>query len=218
MKWKQNMVTIFCTFRFYSAVVALQVHLVRPTSTVCPYKNSQRSYGRPRKNAYLEICWLDSAFKIFQQFKFTGSAGVLIWVQVRSSLLRRFESSRRSLRNLYSIWCPIFGSLLQISLPLLEISLTNLFIFRSRDITVENRKCWHSRFLSENDASSSDSMFPVSTAGKFIHFNKWQRQQGAILPVYTRKRTIDRTCGLLLNCKSMVRERQINRNWKLWSK
>ena len=84
----------------------------------CPYKNSQRSYGRPRKNAYLEICWLDSAFKIFQQFKYTGSAGVLIWVQVRSSLLRRFESSRRSLRNLYSIWCPIFGSLLQGKYPL----------------------------------------------------------------------------------------------------
>ena len=37
MKWKQNMVTIFCTFRFYSAVVALQVHLVRPTSIVCAY-------------------------------------------------------------------------------------------------------------------------------------------------------------------------------------
>lgn len=31
------MVTIFCTFRFYSAVVALQVHLVRPTSIVCAY-------------------------------------------------------------------------------------------------------------------------------------------------------------------------------------
>lgn len=31
------MVTIFCTFRFYSAVVALQVQLVRPTSIVCAY-------------------------------------------------------------------------------------------------------------------------------------------------------------------------------------
>ena len=98
-----------------------------------------------------------------------------------------------------------------------EISLTNLFIFRSRDITIQNWKCWHSRFLSENEATSSDSTFLFSTAGKVIHFDEWLRQQGAILPVYSRKRTIDRTCGLLLNCKSMVRERQINRNWKLCS-
>ena len=82
-----------------------------------------------------------------------------------------------------------------------EISLTNLFIFRSRDITIQNWKCWHSRFLSENEATSSDSTFSFSTAGKFTHFNEWLRQQGAILPVYLRKRKIDRTCGLLLNYK-----------------
>ena len=84
-----------------------------------------------------------------------------------------------------------------------EISLTNLFIFRSRDITIQNWKCWHSRFLSENEATSSDSTFSSSTAGKFSHFNEWLRQQGAILPVYLRKRKIDRTCGLLLNYKKI---------------
>ena len=40
-----------------------------------------------------------------------------------------------------------------------------LFIFTSRDIFVQNWKRWHSRFLLANDATFSDSMFPVSTAG-----------------------------------------------------
>ena len=40
-----------------------------------------------------------------------------------------------------------------------------LFIFTSRDIFVQNWKSWHSRFLLANDATFSDSMFPVSTAG-----------------------------------------------------
>ena len=62
-----------------------------------------------------------------------------------------------------------------------------LFIFTSRDIFVQNWKRWHSRFLLANDATFSDSMFPVSTAGKLVHFSKWLRRQGAILPVYSRQ-------------------------------
>ena len=48
-----------------------------------------------------------------------------------------------------------------------------LFIFTSRDIFFQNWKRWHSRFLSANDAIFSDSMFPVSTAEKLVHFSKW---------------------------------------------
>ena len=80
MKWKQNMVTIFRMFRFCSAV-ALGMWILhdRPQSTAlcfnCPHKNSQRSYERPRKNAYLEICRLTSAFK-FQIYRVCWSASV----------------------------------------------------------------------------------------------------------------------------------------------
>ena len=105
-------------------------------------------------------------------------------ITLRCLLLRRFESSRRSLRNICTRYCKLLVGHQQVR----EISLVELFIFTSKDISVENWKHWHSRFLSANDATSSDSMFSVPTAGKFIHFNKWLPQQGAILPVCSRQR------------------------------
>lgn len=76
------MVTIFRTFRFYSAVAALHVDLSWPADLDRLRYVLFVRIKTLKEAAYLEICRLDWAFKIFQQFKFAASAGVFIRAQV----------------------------------------------------------------------------------------------------------------------------------------
>ena len=94
-----HVLILFCRGRSASTSCATDLNRLRLCFD-CPYKNSQRSYKRPRKIAYLEICRLDSEF-FFQRFKFTASAeyGLKCTVRFFADLILRAEA--------YEIYTPL---------------------------------------------------------------------------------------------------------------